>query len=366
MSNNQAAALMQPYNLGPLALPHRVAMAPLTRNRADADNAPHELNVEYYRQRASAALIVTEATQVSAMGVGYPGTPGIYSEAQQAGWSKVTSAVHDAGGRIFAQLWHVGRISHPDLLPDNATPVAPSAVRPAGQASTLNGPKDYVTPRALDADELPGIVGDYRHAAQAAKDAGFDGVEIHNANGYLLDQFLRSGSNQRKDDFGGSIANRARFPLMVAQAVCDVWGADRVGLRVSPVGTFNDMSDEDPDATFGYFAEELNALGLIYLHVSEPGQSDFKRGAIQFPAKKFRSVFKNTLIANGGYTRQAALDVLNAGDADLIAFGRPFIANPDLPERLFRDAALNEPDPSTFYGGDAHGYTDYPFMPVTV
>lgn len=366
MSNNQAAALMQPYNLGPLVLPHRVAMAPLTRNRADADLAPHQLNVAYYRQRASAALIITEATQVSPMGQGYPGTPGIYSDKQQAGWSAVTEAVHDAGGRIFAQLWHVGRISHPDLLPDNATPVAPSAIKPAGKASTLTGPKDFVAPRALAADELPGIVEEYRRAAQVAKDAGFDGVEIHNANGYLPDQFLRSGTNQRTDAFGGSVANRARFPLMVAQAVCDVWGADRVGLRVSPVGTFNDMHDDDPDATFMYFAEQLNDIGLIYLHVSEPGQSDFKRGAIQFPAKKFRSVFKNTLIANGGYTRESALQVLNAGDADLIAFGRPFIANPDLPERLFQNADLNTPDPSTFYGGTAKGYTDYPAMQVNV
>lgn len=366
MSNNQTAALMQPYNLGPLALPHRVAMAPLTRNRADDDLAPHQLNVEYYRQRASAALIITEATQVSPMGLGYPGTPGVYNDQQRAGWSAVTEAVHDAGGRIFAQLWHVGRISHPDLLPDGATPIAPSAIKPAGQVWTPNGMQDYVTPRELAADELPGLVEQYRHAAKVAKDAGFDGIEIHNANGYLPDQFLRSGTNRRTDDFGGSVANRARFPLMVAQAVCDVWGADRVGLRVSPVGTFNDMHDDDPETTFGYFAEQLSEMGLIYLHVSEPGRGDFKRGAVQYPAKKFRGVFKNTLIANGDYTRDTALTVLNAGDADLIAFGRPFIANPDLPERLFRDAPLNEPDESTFYGGDARGYTDYPFMEVAV
>jgi len=364
--SNEAASLMQPYNLGPLELPHRIVMAPLTRNRANEENAPHDLNVEYYRQRASAALIISEATQVSPMGVGYPGTPGIHSEAQRAGWTKVTAAVHDAGGRIFLQLWHVGRISHPDLLPGGATPVAPSAIRPEGQAFTLNGMKDFVTPRALRADEIPGIVEEYRHAARVAKDAGFDGVEIHSANGYLLDQFLRSGSNRRTDDFGGAVENRARFPLMVAEAVCEVWSPDRVGLRISPVGTFNDMSDDDPPETFGHYAERLNEMGLIYLHVSEQASSDFGLGEGAFPAKRFRPSFRNTLIANGGYTRERAIKTLDAGEADLIAFGRPFIANPDLPERLFRNAELNEPDKSTFYGGGAAGYTDYPFLPAAV
>ena len=360
MSNNEAAALMQPYHLGPIELPHRIVMAPLTRSRANPDTlALGDLNAEYYRQRASAALVIGEATQISPMGQGYPGTPGIYSDAQRDGWKQVVDAVHDAGGRIFAQLWHVGRISHPSLLPGHATPVAPSAIQPKKASGT-----EFVTPRALDADELPGIVADYKHAAQVAKDAGFDGVEVHNANGYLLDQFLRSGTNVRTDDFGGSVENRMRFPLMVVDAVLEVWNADRVGCRVSPIAEANDIRDADPAETFGSFARALDDRNLIYLHVTEPDSRETGngRGTALFPAKNFRGDFKNTLIANGGYDRELALKVLSAGDADLIAFGRPFISNPDLPERLFQNAPLTEPDTSTFYGGDAKGYTDYPTL----
>ena len=360
--SNDAASLFQPYHLGPVELPNRLVMAPLTRNRADADLAPHAMNAEYYRQRATAGLIVSEATQVSPLGIGYPGTPGIYSDKQREGWRLVTDAVHEAGGRIYAQLWFCGRVTHPDLI-GGQTPVAPSAVKPStGQAATATGMKDFVTPRPLEEGEIAGIVGDYRHAATVAKDAGFDGVEIHAANGYLLDQFLRSGSNERTDAFGGSVANRCRFPLMVAEACAGVFGADRVGVRVSPTGTFGDMRDDDPQETFFHLAEKLNELRVIYLHVNEPTGSDFKRGAGGFDAKLFRRHFDNTLIACGGYDRAAAVKVLDAGDADLVAFGRPYIANPDLVERLRKDAPLNEPDTSSFYGGDERGYTDYPAL----
>lgn len=354
--------LFQPLQMGALALPNRIVMAPLTRNRAGPDNVPQPLNVTYYQQRASAGLIITEAAQICPEGVGYPHTPGIHSKAQVGGWKTVTDAVHAAGGRIVLQLWHVGRISHPSLQPDGQLPVAPSAIKPAGQALTYQGPQDFVTPRALDADEIPGIVEQYRRAAENAKRAGFDGVEVHNANGYLLDQFLRDGSNQRSDDWGGALENRMRLPTAVLEAVISVWGADRVGIRLSPSGTFNDMHDSDPETTFGTFIDRLNGYGLAYLHLMDPSEADLRHGGTALPARQFRSRFSGPLMVNAEYDGAKADLALRNGEADLVSFGRLFIANPDLPQRLAQNAPLNPPDVSTFYGGDAKGYTDYPAM----
>ena len=356
MPNN----LFSPIKLGALKLTNRIVMAPLTRNRADADNAPQAMNVEYYRQRASAGLIISEGSQISSSAVGYPATPGIHSAAQIAGWKQVTEAVHSRNGRIFLQLWHCGRVSHPSLLPDGKLPVAPSAIRPEGDAFTYQGPQPFVMPRALEISELPGIVADYRQAAQNALEAGFDGVEIHAANGYLLDQFIRDGSNRRTDAYGGSLENRSRLLLEVATAVTGVWGADRVGVRFSPINSFNDMRDSDPQKTFDYMASALNAFDLAYLHGME---LDFAPGSKpDFDFARFRRCFKGAYIANGGYDQARANDVLASGYADLVAFGSLFIANPDLPERFAKNAQLNAPDPSTFYGGNEKGYTDYPFL----
>lgn len=338
-------------------------MAPMTRNRAGPGNAPGALNAAYYRQRSDAALIVTEATQICPEGVGYPGTPGIHTAEQVDGWLEVTDAVHEAGGLIFLQLWHVGRISHPDLQPGNKEPVAPSAVRPAGEAMTLAGMKPFQTPRALDGDELPGLVAQYREAARNAEEAGFDGVEIHGANGYLLDQFTRDGTNRREDDYGGSVENRCRLPLEVAAAVAAVWGPDRVGYRISPFQPFNDMTDSDPEATFSWLAGELAALDLLYLHVVETGAPDEEGAFSRHPLfGRLRQIWPNTLIVNGGYDRTKADAVVSGGLADMVAFASAFIANPDLPERLLTGAALAESDRATFYGGGAEGYTDYPFL----
>lgn len=358
----QPPDLFSPIQLGALNLPHRVAMAPLTRNRAGPDFVPQAMNVAYYRQRASAALIVSEATQVTPAGLGYPDTPGIYSPEQVNGWRQVTDAVHAQGGRMFLQLWHVGRISHPDLQPEGNLPVAPSAIRPAGEAMTYTGPKPFETPRALGIDELPEIVEQYRRGAENARAAGFDGVEIHNANGYLLDQFLRDGSNQREDAYGGSIDNRMRLPLEVLEAVLSVWPADRVGIRLSPSGTMNDMRDSNPRHTFGRYIRALDRYGLAYLHLMDPMESDWRHGTPGIPTHEFRPLYNGTLMVNAEYDGPTAQAAIAAGDADLVAFGRPFIANPDLPERLRRGAALNTPDPSSFYGGDERGYTDYPAL----
>ncbi len=355
--------LLSPVRLGPYELRNRIVMAPLTRNRAGSGNVPGPMNVTYYAQRASAGLIVSEATQVSPMGQGYPMTPGIYSPEQVAGWRAVTEAVHDRGGRIFLQLWHVGRISHPSLLPGGASPVAPSAIRPnAGMAATLEGPKPFEVPRALETHEIPGIVEEFRQGAIRAKEAGFDGVEVHGANGYLLDQFLRDGTNQRTDAYGGPVENRARLHLEVTSAAAEVWGADRVGIRLSPSGTFNDMSDSDPSATFGYLVEKLSAHGLAYLHLIEPQEADVRHGADVVPTAELRAKYRGTLIANGGLTRESAESILESGLADLVAFGKLFIANPDLPERFRVGAPLNPADPATFYGGDQRGYIDYPAL----
>lgn len=350
--------LFAPYTLGDLPLSNRLVMAPMTRNRADQHNAPHALNVEYYRQRASAGLIITEASQVSAEGVGYPATPGIYSDQQIRGWREVTDAVHAEGGHIFIQLWYCGRISHPSLLPDNQTPVAPSAIRPAGDAFTLSGPQPFVEPRQLNVDEIQQIIAQYRHAASAAKQAGFDGVEVHGANGYLIDQFLRDGSNQRSDEYGGSVQNRMRFLNQVLDAVCEVWPAGRVGLRLTPENSFNDMSDSDPQAHFSYFIEQLNERQLAYLHLLE-GDMMSKQRTLDYRA--LRDLYQGVYMANNSYDKASAQAAISNGDADLIAIGVPFLANPDLVYRYQHELPLNEPDMGTFYGGDEHGYTDYPF-----
>lgn len=355
------SALFSPLRLGPYELANRIVMAPMTRNRAGAGNVPTELNALYYRQRATAPLILTEATQISPQGVGYPGTPGIHSDAQIEGWKQIVNAVHGEGSRIFLQLWHVGRISHPSLQPDGALPVAPSAIQPAGEAVTFEGMQPFVTPRALEIDEIPGLVADYRAAAEGARKAGFDGVEIHAANGYLLDQFLRDQTNRREDSYGGPIENRARLLLEVTQAVLDVWGADRVGVRLSPVNAFNDIDDSNPEATFAYAAKALGEMKIAYLHVLEGNLLD-PEGGPAFDWQGLRKTFGGLYMANGGYDGARADAAIAKGHADLIAFGRPYISNPDLATRLAKGAALAEPDPSTFYGGDAKGYTDYPTL----
>jgi N-ethylmaleimide reductase len=350
--------LFSPLTLGSIALKNRMVMAPLTRNRAGEGGVPHALNVEYYEQRATAGLIITEATPISPMAHGYPALPGIYTDAQIAGWKKVTDAVHAKGGKIVIQLWHVGRISHPSLL-NGVLPVAPSAIKPAGQAFTYQGLVDYVEPRALDASELPAIVQDYAHATKCAIAAGFDGVEIHAANGYLLDQFLRDGSNKRTDNYGGSFENRARLLMEVTQAVVDVIGADKVGIRFSPVNPFNDMQDSNPQALFNYVANALNPFNLAYLHAVEGGMGG---DAVSFDFAAYRKQFKGQYMANLAYDKARGNAAIASGHADCIAFGVPFLANPDLVERFKTDAPLNTPDSNTFYGGSAQGYTDYPFL----
>ena len=352
-------SLFAPVSLGGTTLRNRIVMAPLTRNRAAPGNLPHALNAEYYAQRASAGLIITEATQVSPQGVGYPGTPGIHSAEQVEGWRRVTEAVHDQDGRIFLQLWHVGRISHPSLQPDGALPVAPSAIKPDGEVFTDEGPQPFVTPRALETGEIPGIVSQYRQAAANARAAGFDGIEVHAANGYLLDQFLRDGSNRRQDAYGGPVENRARLLFEVLDAVTAVWEPDQVGVRLSPVNSFNAMADSDPDATFGYVVEQLNGYGLAYLHVVETDMTGVAEPQ-RYDRDALRRAFQGPYMANGGYDQARAEAALSESAADLVAFGQPYIANPDLVARFAQDAPLNTPDPATFYGGDAKGYTDYP------
>jgi 2,4-dienoyl-CoA reductase-like NADH-dependent reductase (Old Yellow Enzyme family) len=346
--------LFEPLNLGALTLPNRIIMAPLTRCRASAGRVPNELMAEYYTQRASAGLILSEATSVDPMGVGYPDTPGIWSEEQVAGWKKITAGVHAAGGRMFLQLWHVGRVSDPVYL-NGALPVAPSALAPSGHVSLIRPQKPFVTPRALEHAEIPGIIAAYRKGAENALRAGFDGVEIHGANGYLLDQFLQDSSNRRTDDYGGVIANRARLPLEVADAVIAVWGADRVGYHLAPRGDSHGMGDSNPAATFGYLATELGKRKLAFLCARE-SLDEPRLG----PALK--RAFGGVYIANQGQTLASANQVLAAGEADAVAWGKLFIANPDLPRRLQTGAVLNPPDTTTFYGGTAKGYTDYPTL----
>ena len=357
--------LFTPFKLGSLSLPHRIVMAPLTRMRAGEGNVPQPMNAEYYTQRSSAALIITEATQISPQGVGYPHTPGIHSPEQIEGWKLITKAVHDQGGTIFLQLWHVGRVSHPSLQPNGERPVAPSAIAPAGMAATYEGEKPFVTPRALETEEIADIIQQYRQAAQNAMVAGFDGVEIHSANGYLLDEFLQDGSNQRSDEYGGSIKNRARFLLEVTEEVIKVWGCDRVGVRLSPSSTFMSMHDSNPQALFSYVAQELNRLKLAYLHIVEPrikGDTNVEDDSNGLGVKFFRPLFAGTLITAGGYTQDTGNAVLANGDADLVAYGRLFIANPDLPERFKLEAPLNPYERATFYTQGKKGYIDYPFL----
>lgn len=361
--------LFQPYTLGDLELPHRVVMAPLTRARAgQPGDVPTALNARYYRQRAGAGLIISEATQVSHQGKGYAFTPGIHSAEQIEGWRGVIDAVHEAGGRIYLQLWHVGRISRPELQPNGETPVAPSAIRPEAQTfiSAESGMVDVLEPRALEAEEIPGVVEQFRVGAENAREAGFDGVEIHAANGYLLDQFLRTGSNRRTDQYGGSVANRLRFPLEVVEAVVGVWGTERTGIRVSPTGTFNDMHDDDPVATYGALAEELQARGIAFIEVVEDSfQGNEVEGRPEPVIDAIRAGFHRSYIGNGAYTADEARERIAAGGCELVTFGRPFISNPDLPERIRRGAPLNEWDSATFYGGDERGYTDYPSLDET-
>jgi N-ethylmaleimide reductase len=370
---DSTAALHTPFSLGALSLRNRIVMAPMTRNRAGPGNVPHPLNAEYYRQRATAGLVVTEATQVSPHGLGYPATPGIHDAAQIEGWTEVTGTVHEAGGRIVLQLWHVGRASHSSLLPGGARPVAPSPIAIAGETYTLDGMKAYETPRALDTGEIPGIVEQYRAGAANALAAGFDGVEIHGANGYLLDQFTRDGANRRDDIYGGSIENRIRLPLEVCEAVIGVWGAGRVGYRISPFQKFNSMSDGDPSATFARLVSALAELEIGYLHMVEtdaPGGPSPETAAGSFLAARHplfvgvRNGFSGALIVNGGYDGARGAAVITSGAADLVAYAKLFLANPDLPRRLAAGAALNEPDKATFYGGGVEGYTDYPSLPV--
>lgn len=354
--------LFTPLELGDLTLPNRVVMAPLTRNRALPDgDVPHALNAEYYAQRATAGLIISEGTQISPEGKGYIQTPGIHSPAQVAGWKIVTDAVHEAGGRIFAQLWHVGRISHVSLQPDGQAPVAPSPITAKSQTFTATGFADVSEPRALETGELLRVVADYRKAAENAMAAGFDGIEIHAANGYLIDQFLRDGTNKRDDAYGGSGENRTRFLAEILEAVTQVFPSKRVGVRFSPFSSFNDISDSDPLNTFAVAISRANDAGLGYVHLVE-GETG---GARAFPPNALatlRANFSGAYMANNAYTREMAIDAVQSGEADLIAFGSLFIANPDLVARLKQDAPLNEPDPQTFYGGDARGYTDYPTL----
>lgn len=347
--------LFKPLKIGDLTLPNRVIMSPLTRSRADnPGRVPNDLMREYYAQRASAGLILSEATAVDPMGVGYADTPGIWSDEQVEAWKKITKAVHERGGRMFLQLWHVGRISHPMFL-NGATPVAPSAIKPKGHVSQVRPITEYVAPRALGREEIPGVIEAYRKGAQNAQKAGFDGVEIHGANGYLLDQFLQDHSNARQDDYGGPIENRARLMLEVADAAIGVWGKDRVGMHLAPRMDAQDMGDSHRLATFSYVARELGRRGIAFLCAREYLAEDSISPAL-------KKEFGGPLIANEKFTKESAERAIESGQADAVAFGKLFIANPDLPARFAADASLNAPDPDTFYKGGAKGYTDYPFM----
>lgn len=363
MTDHTTSPILQPFSIGGLQLKNRIVMAPMTRSRSDEAGIPPDYAADYYAQRAGAGLIITEATNISAQARGYPRTPGIWSSAQIAAWRRVTDAVHRRDGKIFLQLWHTGRMSHPDMLA-GALPVAPSALKPEGQIRVHDGMKDFVTPRALETDEIPPIVDDYRRAAENAMTAGFDGVEVHSANNYLLEQFVRDSTNTRTDQYGGSLENRLRFPLEVVQAVVEVWGAKRVGMRISPVTTApgNTPLDSDTMATFGAYVDALSALGLLYIHDIE-GVTQLSREAtdgISFAALRQR--FGGAYIANNQYTLALAEKTLAAGDADLFSMARPFIANPDLVDRLRSGAPLAEAPKEYWYGGDANGYSDWPAM----
>ncbi|WP_338878879.1 alkene reductase [Achromobacter veterisilvae] len=348
--------LFEPLRVGDLTLPNRVIMAPLTRMHAGPGRVPNDLMVEYYTQRAGAGMILTEATAVTPQGVGYADTPGLWTPEQVEGWRKVTSAVHAAGGRIVAQLWHVGRISDPMFL-DGDLPVAPSAIAAEGHVSHVRPLRAYVTPRALDTAELPGVVEAYRHGARMAQEAGFDGVEVHAANGYLLDQFLQDSTNKRTDAYGGPVENRARLLLEAVDACVSVWGPGRVGVHLSPRGEVHSMGDSDPAATFGYVARELGKRGIAFLCVREHEAADSLGPAL-------KAAFGGVYIGNEGYTRESAEAAIVAGKVDAVAFGVSYIANPDLARRYALKAPLNRPDPATFYAPGPGGYTDYPALPA--
>jgi len=365
--------LFSPITIGQLQLTHRVAMAPLTRSRAgQPGNVPNAMNVEYYRQRASAALIITEATQISQQGQGYAWTPGIYTAEQVEGWRAVADAVHAEAGRIFLQLWHVGRVSHPSFQPGGALPVAPSALPVPGKTFIVDADGngvwgDIPTPQALTVEGIAAIVQDYRRAAHNAMEAGMDGVEIHAGNGYLLDQFINSDSNLRTDAYGGCIENRARLLLEVVDAVTAEIGAERVGVRLTPMGRFMGMGDATPEATFAYIARRLNDESLAYLHLVEPAMVGTVKDEAADPRwdaimRRMRAEFHGVLMLAGGYDGASAERAITDGRADIVAFGRPFIANPDLPRRLQTSAALNAANPATFFGGTTVGYTDYPAL----
>ena len=344
--------LFTPLTLGDIILPNRIIMAPLTRSRAGAERMPNEMMAEYYAQRAGAGLIISEATSVTPMGVGYADTPGIWATEQVAGWKRITAAVHAAGGRIFSQLWHVGRVSDPIFL-DGALPVAPSAIPVAGPVRLVRPNRPYPTPRALDLDEIPGVVEAYRKGAMNAQMAGFDGIELHGANGYLLDQFLQDKTNRRADAYGGRLENRARLMLEVTDAVLSVWEPGQVGMHLAPRGDSNDAGDSDPLTTFTYVARELGERGLAFLCTRE-------HQAPGWITPKLKAAFGGVFIANEGFTQATAHAALDAGEADAVAFGKLFIANPDLPARFRAQTPLNEPDAATFYTPGPHGYTDYP------
>src|SRR6201987_4098985 len=358
---SKPSKLLEPFILGPITLPNRLVMAPLTRNRAVQGLVPGPLAVDYYAQGASAGLLITEASQVSQQGQGYQDTPGIYSKEQVAGWRKITDRVHARGGRIFIQLWHVGRVSHTSLQPNGGKPVAPSAIRAKGKTFVGGAFTDISEPRALELAEIPGIIDSFKRAAANAVAAGFDGVELHGANGYLLDQFAKDGTNKRTDAYGGSIENRARLMLEVAKAVPAEAGAERTGIRISPVTPANDISDSNPQPLFDYIVDGLEALKLTYIHVIEGATGGPRHIAAVYYAS-LRKRFDRAYIANNGYDFEVATKVLAQGAAALIAFGKPFISNPDLVERLKKGAALNQWDKATFYGGGAKGYTDYPTL----
>lgn len=352
--------LFTPYPLGTLKLSNRIVMAPLTRCRAQSNGIPSAFASLYYQQRASAGLIISEATCISPQAKGYAFTPGIYTDAHIEAWKNITQAVHDAQGRIFCQLWHVGRISHPNLQPHHAQPVAPSAIQAHGMAFTEEGLLPFVTPRALETSEIPEIIEQYRHAAICAKAAGFDGIELHAANGYLLDQFLRSGSNQRTDSYGGSVENRQRLIIEVMDALLTVWPADRIGIRLSPVSKIHDMSDENPQTTYLKLIEALNPKHLSYIHVIE-GSTDEKTRAVPktFDFLKLKNSFQGSYIANLNYNKEQAIEAIHQKQADLISFGRPFIANPNLVEKLQKNLPLREAPKETWYAGGEKGYIDW-------
>ncbi len=345
-------SLFDPIQIGDCQLPNRIFMAPLTRCRAIDRRIPNPLMTEYYTQRASAGLIFSEATAVSPMGVGYPNTPGIWSKEQVDGWKAITSAVHNKGGKMLLQLWHVGRISDPVYL-NGELPVAPSAVRPAGHVSLIRPKKEFVTPRSLNIDEIPGIIEEYAQGARNAKAAGFDAVEIHTANGYLLDQFLQDSTNKRTDGYGGSVENRARLMLEVLDAVVSIWGKGKVGVHLAPRGDSNDMGDSNPRITFGYVAQQLGRRKIAFICARE------SLGPNRL-GPELKKIFGGIYIANEGFTKETAQAALDAGEADAISFGKLFLANPDLPQRFAENAPLNTPDPNTFYGSGKEGYTDYP------